>query len=152
MTLPVHRNDFMVSPYQIYESHVLGADCVLLIMAALSDDQAQELYGLSYELGMDVLVEVHNQEELERALPLSPELLGVNNRDLKRMVTDLQTSHDLAKLIPDTAIPISESGIHQHTHIEQLQGSGYQTFLVGESLMEQPDIAQATLNLLGKNA
>ena len=148
-TLPALRKDFMIDPYQIYEARALGADCILLIVAALEDDLMKELYDLSKTLGMDVLIEVHNEEELERALKLSPEMVGVNNRNLKTLEVDIQTSHTLSNLMPDDVLKVAESGIYTNDDIQALQKSGFQTFLVGESLMRQTDIETATRSLLG---
>ena len=145
--LPMLRKDFMLDPYQIYESRSLGADCILIIMAALSDAQASDLHALSKELGMDVLVEVHDSDELERALALNPEMLGVNNRNLKTLTVDVQTSYALAKNIPDTCFKISESGISDPATIQDLKSAGYTGFLIGESLMRQDDIGAALQNL-----
>lgn len=148
--LPILRKDFMIDPYQIYESRALGADCILLIMAALGDDQAKELYDLSIDLGMDVLVEVHNKEELVRALELKPRMIGVNNRNLKTLEVDIQTSHDLAKDVLGDVILVAESGIATHETIRQLQDSGFEAFLIGESLMREENIETALQQLLGK--
>ncbi|MGH1398328.1 MAG: indole-3-glycerol phosphate synthase TrpC [Alphaproteobacteria bacterium] len=145
--IPVLRKDFMIDPYQIIESRALGADCILIIMAALSDAQAKELYDLSTAQNMDVLVEVHNAEELERAARLSPAMIGVNNRNLKTLKVDTQTSFDLLGSIPDTAIKIAESGLADANVINRLNTAGYNGFLIGESLMREPDIAAAIKNL-----
>ena len=150
--LPVLRKDFMLDPYQIYESRVLGADCVLLIMAALEDREARKLFSLAEELHMDVLVEVHDEEELERAEKLSPMLLGINNRNLKTLEVDVQTSMTLVAKAPPYSYKVSESGIADFQTIQTLKTYGFQGFLVGESLMVQPDIEQATKTLLGKAA
>lgn len=150
--LPLLRKDFMVDPYQIYESRALGADCVLLIMAALTDNMAREMYEIALSLHLDVLVEVHNLEELERALLLSPMMVGVNNRNLKTLKVDVQTSYDLLLKIPSATFKISESGISTNQDLTNLNNAGYQGFLVGESLMRQDDIGQAVRNLLGKAA
>lgn len=149
VSLPVLRKDFMLEPYQIIESRALGADCVLLIMAALSDEQAAELEAVALSLGMSVLIEVHDAAELERALLLQSPLLGVNNRDLKTLEVTLQTSMDLSAHIPAGKIKIAESGIFTHADIVSLKEFGYHSFLVGESLMRQPDVTQATKELLG---
>lgn len=145
--IPVLRKDFMIDLYQIYESRTLGADCILIIMAALSDHQARELYETAIELRMDVLVEVHNLEELERAIRLDPMMIGVNNRNLKTLEVDLQTSYDLLMSMPKGVYKISESGIAEES-LPDLHNAGYQGFLVGESLMLQEDIALAVKNLL----
>lgn len=147
--LPVLRKDFMIDPYQVYEARALGADCILLIVAALEDNLMAELYSLSKNLGMDVLVEVHNKEELDRALAISPEMIGVNNRNLKTLAVDIQTSHELSKHIPADTLKVAESGIYNHGDILKLQGSGFHTFLVGESLMRQDNVETATRALLG---
>ncbi len=150
VTLPVLRKDFMLDPYQIIESRTLGADCILLIMAALSDAQARELDAAARQYGMDVLVEVHDEAEMERALTqLSPALLGINNRNLKTLKVDIETSRRLAARIPASATGVCESGIETHADLLYLQKSGFHCFLVGESLMRQSDVAGATKALLG---
>ncbi len=146
--IPILRKDFMVDPYQIYESRVIGADCVLLIMAALHDNLALELYETAKSLNLDILVEVHDLEELERALKLDPMMIGVNNRNLKTMEIDINTSYDLLMNIPDNIYKISESGIGDNATITGLHGAGYQGFLVGESLMRCDNIADAVHKLL----
>lgn len=148
VSLPMLRKDFMIDPYQIYESRVLGADCILLIMACLSDTQAQELYNLSTSLGMDVLLEVHDAEELERALALSPAMIGVNNRNLKTLHVDLQTGINLAKEMPSDIFKVAESGIYNHKDLQNFQRAGYSAFLIGESLMRENDIAAAVQKIL----
>lgn len=148
-TLPVLRKDFMLDPYQVYEARSIGADCILLIVAALNDKSMNELYDLSKSLGMDVLIEVHNKEELLRAKALKPDLLGVNNRNLKTLDVDLQTSHDLAEMMRNIDCTlVSESGIYTPDDIASLKNSGFQTFLIGESLMRQDDVEVATKTLL----
>ncbi len=147
--LPVLRKDFMLDPWQIYESRVMGADCILLIMAALEDTQARELEALARALDMDVLVEVHDEEELERALGLQTPLLGINNRNLKTMVTSLETTERLSSLCPPDRFLVSESGIRTHEDIVRLQKVCVQGFLVGESLMREPDVTAAVARLLG---
>ncbi len=148
-TLPALRKDFMIDPYQIAESRALGADCVLLIMAALSDAQAAELEAAALSFSMDVLVEVHDEEELARALKsLRSKLIGVNNRNLKTMQVDLANSERLAAHIPPDILRVCESGIATHSDIVRMKSFGFSVFLVGESLMRTPDVAQATRNLL----
>lgn len=152
VSLPMLRKDFMIDSYQIYESRVLGADCILLIMACLSDAQASEFYDLATSLGMDVLVEVHNEEELARALALKPMMVGVNNRNLKTLEVDLQTGLDLADMIPNDILKVAESGIHQNDDIKCFQQAGYAAFLVGESLIREHDIRKAVQELLTPKA
>ena len=138
--LPVIRKDFMIDPYQIAESRVLGADCVLLIVAALDASQLQELAAYAGELSLDVLIEVHNGAELETALTLDTDLIGINNRDLHTFTTNLQTSIDLAAELPDDRLVITESGIHSAKDVALMHRNGIFGFLIGESLMrsEQP--------------
>jgi indole-3-glycerol phosphate synthase len=150
VTLPVLRKDFMIDPYQIVESRAIGADCVLLIMAALTDARAAELNTAAGDWGMDVLVEVHNAEELSRALKLEPGLIGVNNRNLKTLEVDLETSEELAAMIPGNALRVSESGLYSPDDLARMERSGYACFLVGESLMRQDDLRAATQALLTK--
>lgn len=150
VSLPLLRKDFMVDEYQIYESRALGADCILLIMAALDDSQASHLHKLSEDLGMDVLFEVHNEEELERVLVMNPKMVGVNNRNLKTLDVDVQTSFDLVGIMPPGIVKIAESGLADHATLKQLQDAGFSGFLVGESLMKQDNIGLATKKLMGK--
>lgn len=147
--LPVLRKDFMVDPYQIYESRALGADCILIIMAALSDDEANELHTIAQNLGMDALIEVHDEPELNRALKLKPGMIGINNRNLKTLEVDIQTSYQLTKTIPQDCLKIAESGIDGPQTLSDLQKNGFDAFLVGESLMRQDNIETATRKLIG---
>ena len=147
--LPVLRKDFILDPYQILESRHLGADCVLLILAALSDTAARELAATAAEYGLDVLAEVHDQGELERALLLGAKLIGINNRNLKTLSVDLKTTEELAPLVPPDRITIGESGIRKPGDLDRLAAAGVRCFLVGESLMREPDVAAATRRLLG---
>jgi len=147
--LPVLRKDFILEPWQVLESRAMGADCILLIMAALDDAMAVELEQLARALDMDVLVEVHDARELERALGLQTKLVGINNRNLKTLKTDISTTHQLAPLVPPDRAVVAESGLRSHEDLARLGAIGVQCFLVGESLMRQHDVAAATRTLLG---
>jgi indole-3-glycerol phosphate synthase len=148
VTLPVLRKDFMIDPYQVLEARALGADCILIIMAAVDDATARELAMSARDLDMDVLAEVHNEAELARALKLDTRLIGFNNRDLRTFATTLATTERLAPMVPKDRLVIAESGIFTHSDLVRLARSGVRAFLVGESLMRQNDVAAATRALL----
>ncbi|MCG6899795.1 MAG: indole-3-glycerol phosphate synthase TrpC [Gammaproteobacteria bacterium] len=138
-SLPVLRKDFIVDPYQVYEARVLGADAVLLIVAALSDPMLLELLQLTSHLGMDALVEVHDAEELERALAVPATLLGINNRDLRSFETSLEVTLGLLKQIPEDRVVVTESGIHTVEDVALMRSHGVNAFLVGEAFMKAPE-------------
>ncbi|MFQ6551973.1 indole-3-glycerol phosphate synthase TrpC [Aestuariibius insulae] len=146
--LPVLRKDFLYDPYQVAESRALGADCILIILASVDDALAHELESAAKDWGMDVLVEVHDATELERASTLSSPLLGINNRDLRTFETSLETTRTLARLAPEDRILVSESGLSTPEHLADLARFGARSFLIGESLMRQDDVAEATRRLL----
>ena len=146
--LPVLRKDFVYEPYQVVESRALGADCILIIMAALDDAAAKAVEDKSFELGMDVLLEVHNEAELARALKLRSRLIGINNRDLHTFDTRLKVSEKLAPKIPRERVVVAESGLNSPADLARLGKIGVHTFLIGESLMRQPDVAAATRAIL----
>ena len=147
--LPILRKDFMFDVYQIAEARYWGADAILLIMAAISDHQARQLADAAAQLALDVVFEIHTIEELHRARPFKPALLGINNRNLTNFTTDLQVTKQLLPHAPAGALLISESGIATHADVQQLMGAGVAAFLVGESLMRQADLCRATQQLLG---
>ncbi|ORU94433.1 MAG: indole-3-glycerol-phosphate synthase [Cycloclasticus sp. symbiont of Bathymodiolus heckerae] len=147
-TLPVIRKDFIVDSYQVYEARAMEADCILLIVAALDDDALHSLYQLATELTMDVLVEVHDADELTRALRLDLVLVGINNRNLRTFETSLQTTVDLLDQIPDDVIVVSESGLHKPDDIKMLQGHGVNTFLIGEAFMRCENPGEALKKLV----
>lgn len=149
--LPVLRKDFIIDDYQVYESRALGADCILLIMAALEPDQAEDYLAISRELGMDTLVEVHNHDELGHALNIKADMIGINNRNLKTMEITLETSMDMVEYLPENCLKIAESGINTYEDICKLRRCGFQGFLVGESLMRQENLEQAVTGLLYGN-
>jgi indole-3-glycerol phosphate synthase len=149
VSLPVLRKDFMLDPWQVYESRAMGADCILLIMAALTDAQARELEQVAISMDLDVLVEVHDRDELERALLLETSLIGINNRNLRTLETDLGVTEALAPLVPPDRFLIAESGIRNTDDLRRLSAVGPNCYLVGESLMRQPDVTAAVKALLG---
>ena len=149
-TLPVLRKDFLFDPWQVIESRSIGADCILIILAALSDTQAAELESAAREWGMDVLLEVHNEAELERASRLRSPLMGINNRDLKTFEVSLDVSRKLARLVPADRLIVAESGISTSQDLADLARYGARAFLVGESLMREDDVAAATRRLLAR--
>lgn len=146
--LPVLRKDFMFDIYQIYESRAIGADCILLIMAALEDGEAAALEAVAFELGMSVLIEVHNEEEIERAALLNSNLIGINNRDLRSFKTDIETTRNLMPYIPADTVIVSESGLNTPDDLRQCAEWGVRNFLIGESLMREPNVELATKKLL----
>jgi indole-3-glycerol phosphate synthase len=149
--LPVLRKDFIYEPYQVVESRALGADCILIIMAAVDDGAARDIENAAFSLKLDVLVEVHQEHELERALKLKSRLIGINNRDLHTFDTTLATSERLVPRVPRDRVVVAESGLHTPTDLVRLNRIGISCFLVGESLMRQADVAVATRALLARS-
>jgi indole-3-glycerol phosphate synthase len=150
--LPVLRKDFMIDPYQIVEARALGADCVLLIMACLEDAQAADLARLAHRWGMDVLVEVHDGAEVDRALKIESDLIGVNNRNLKTLSVDLKTTEELAPKVPKDRLLVAESGLGSPADLARMAKVGARAFLIGESFMRKPDVEAAVREILVKAA
>ncbi len=148
--LPALRKDFMLDPYQVTEARAWGADCILLIMAMIDDEAARDMFSLARDYhAMDVLVEVHDEAELDRAIALGADMIGINNRDLKTFVTDTALTAKLAPKIPESILVIAESGLSTRNDLDSLAEAGVTTFLIGESLMRQHDVAAATRALIG---
>ncbi len=150
--LPALRKDFMIDPYQVAEARALGADCILLIMACLDDQLAAELARLAHLYGMDVLVEVHDGDELERALGIDGDLVGVNNRNLKTLAVDLATTEQLAPRVPKDRVLVAESGLGSAADLARMAKVGASAFLIGESFMRKPDVEAAVREILVKQA
>jgi indole-3-glycerol phosphate synthase len=148
-SLPILRKDFMVDVYQVAEARAIGADCILLIMAVLDDTEAATLHSAAKHYGLDILIETHDEAEMERALRLPSGMIGINNRNLSTLKTDLATTARLAKLVPQNRVLVSESGIRTHSDIQMMTEYGVSSFLVGEHLLKQPDLIAATQSLLG---
>ena len=146
--LPALRKDFTIDAYQIYQAKILGASAILLIVAALEQNRLEEFYGIAHEIGLDCLVEVHDEKEAERAVKLGADIIGVNNRNLKTFVTSLEVSKKLAPALPKNSVLVSESGITTYEDLKTLSGCGFSAVLVGEHLMRQPDVRVATRKLL----
>lgn len=146
--LPILRKDFILDPWQVLETRNLGADCVLIILSAVDDNVAEELKTTAKNVGLDILVEVHNEDEIERAIRLNPDLIGINNRNLKTLKIDLNNTVKLANLIPNDYVIVCESGLNNNEDLKNMHKIGINTFLVGESLMRNKNIEAATKKLL----
>ena len=146
--LPILRKDFLYDPYQVLETRALGADCILIIMAAVSDQQAKDLEDTAIHCGLDVLIEVHNSEELKRAFKLKSKLIGINNRDLKTFNTELKTTIELAAKIPEAYLIVSESGLNSKNDLSKMARINVKSFLIGESLMRKKNIRESIEELL----
>ncbi len=151
VALPVLRKDFMFDPYQVLQTRAMGADCILIIMAAIDDHDARALRDCAVDLGLDVLVEVHDRAEMDRALMLDVSMIGINNRNLRTFETRLEVTEELCADVPDHILLVAESGIGGPDDLNRLRKKGVHSFLVGESLMRQSDVASATRHLLGLN-
>lgn len=149
VTIPLLRKDFMIDPYQVYEARSWGADAILVIMRALNDAKALELCSLAIDLGMDVLVETHDEEEIERALKLPAKLIGINNRNLRTFVTDIKQTLELKHLVPSDRLLVTESGVGTTADIQKLKNAGVNAFLVGEAFMREPSPGAALNKLFG---
>ncbi len=146
--LPCLRKDFIIDPYQVFESKLIGADAILLIMAALEDNLAREIEEIAIKLDLDILIEVHDENELQRALKMKSKLIGINNRNLKTLQTDTSTTKKLVPLIPKDYTIVSESGLKRNSDLDELYEIGVKCFLIGESLLKSDSIADATKNIL----
>ena len=149
VAIPLLRKDFMIDPYQVYEARSWGADAILVIMRALDDQRAAELSSLAVDLGMDVLVETHDEEEIERALKLPAKLIGINNRNLRTFVTDIKQTIELKHLVPSNRLLVTESGVATVEDVAKLREAGINAFLVGEAFMRQPSPGNALRQLFG---
>ena len=150
ISLPILRKDFIIDPYQIYETRVIGGDAVLLIAGILKEETLRQFINLAKSLGLSPLVEVHSRKEMDKALAAGAGIIGINNRNLKTFSTDLRTSVELTPFVPEDRIVISESGIHSREDLETLMKKGIYSFLVGETLMKAPDIGEKLRELLGE--